>query len=278
VNSEVGKGSTFYFSLPLPKTSASRTGTEGFRGQHTILAVDDDAQVIGLYERYLQPQGYQVVALTDPAQVVERAKQLKPYAITLDIMMPGKDGWTVLAELKKDAQTRDIPVILCSILEEDEKGFSLGASDFLVKPILEEDLINSLSRLSGQENIQDVLVIDDNPKDLHLMEKMLQQGNYNPILAEGGRRGWEILLNKPPQAVILDLFMPDMDGFTILEKLRTTPELNDIPVIVISGADISPEQKKQLRNFGQNLLNKGSLSERELLSLLDRSLKRIKPS
>jgi CheY-like chemotaxis protein len=123
-----------------------------------------------------------------------------------------------------------------------------------------------------------VLVIDDNPKDLHLMEKMLQQGNYNPILAEGGRRGWEILMSKPPQAVILDLFMPDMDGFTILEKLRTTPELNDIPVIVISGADISPEQKEQLRNFGQNLLNKGSLSERELLSLLDRSLKRIKPS
>ena len=114
-----------------------------------VLAVDDDSQVISLYERFLQPQGYQVVAVTDPAQAVERARQLSPYAITLDVMMPGRDGWTVLADLKNNSDTRDIPVIVCSILEEDEKGFSLGASDYLVKPILEEDLLNALDRLNG---------------------------------------------------------------------------------------------------------------------------------
>jgi CheY-like chemotaxis protein/two-component sensor histidine kinase len=276
VTSEVGKGSTFYFTLPLPKVVESRTRQDGRREEKVVLAIDDDSQVISLYERFLQPQGYQVVSLTDPTKAVERAKQLQPFAITLDVMMPGRDGWTVLAELKNDPETRDIPIIVCSILEEDEKGFSLGASDYLVKPILEEDLLNALDRLNGGNDIHDVLVIDDDEEDSRLIERILQQGLYNPILAHGGPQGWEILSTKPPQAVILDLFMPDMDGFTILEKLRTTPELSDIPVIVVSGAELTGEQQKQLAEFGQNLLRKGSMSENELLSSLDKALKRIK--
>jgi PAS domain S-box-containing protein len=276
VTSEVGKGSTFYFTLPLPKVIESQTRPDGRRTDKIILAIDDDAQVIGLYERFLQPQGYQVVTLTDPTQAVERAQQLKPYAITLDIMMPGRDGWAILTELKNNAATRDIPVIICSILEEDKKGYSLGASDYLVKPILQEDLLNALDRLNSDGSIHDVLVIDDDVKDLQLIEKILQQGQYVPILAQGGPQGWEILSSKTPQAVILDLLMPDMDGFTILEKLRTTPRLRDIPVIVVSGADLTAEQQKQLTAFGQSLLQKGLLTEEELLSSLDKALKRIK--
>ncbi len=246
----------------------TRTKSDGKNVEKIILTIDDDTQVISLYERFLQPQGYQVIALTDPSQAVERARQLKPFAITLDVMMPGRDGWSVLAELKKDPATRDIPVIVCSILEEDEKGFSLGASDYLVKPILEEELLKALGRLNGNGDIHEVLVIDDDEKDLRLLEKILKQGMYNPILAQGGAQGWEMLSSKAPQAVILDLFMPGMDGFTILEKLRTDPNLNDIPVIVVSGADLTTEQQNQLADFGQSLLQKGTLSESELLSSL----------
>jgi signal transduction histidine kinase/DNA-binding response OmpR family regulator len=276
VTSELGKGSTFYFTLPLPKDVDGQNRLEGRRDEKIILSIDDDPQVIGLYERFLQPQGYQVVALLDPAQAVERAKQLKPYAITLDVMMPGRDGWAVLEELKNNSDTRNIPVIVCSILEEDEKGFSLGASEYLVKPILEEDLLNALDRLDALGDIHDVLVIDDNENDLLLMERILQQGEYNPILARGGTQGWEILSKKTPHAVILDLFMPEMDGFTILERLRTTPELKDIPIIVVTGVELTTEQQKQLADFGQSLLSKGSLTESELLASLDRALQRIK--
>jgi signal transduction histidine kinase/CheY-like chemotaxis protein len=278
VTSEVGKGSTFYFTLPLPQSVDTPGKGMDEKANRIILTIDDDAQVIGLYERFLQPQGYQVIPLTDPSQAVERARQLKPFAITLDVMMPGKDGWTILTELKNNPETRDIPVIVCSILEEDEKGFSLGASDYLVKPILEEELLKALGRLNGAGDIHEVLVIDDDEKDLRLLEKILKQGSYTPILAQGGAQGWEIISKKAPHAVVLDLFMPGMDGFTILEKLKTDSNLKDIPVIVVSGVDLTAEQHNQLAEFGQSLLQKGSITETELLSSLDKALRRIKQS
>jgi CheY-like chemotaxis protein len=201
---------------------------------------------------------------------------MKPYAVTLDIMMPEIDGWSLLEELKADPETRNTPIIICSIVEEEEKGFSLGASDYLVKPILEDDLLGSINRLNGDGMITDVLIIDDSPDDLRLMEKILSEnGKFRPVLAEGGEIGWEMIVNERPQAIILDLFMPNLNGFSILERLRTTPELRDIPVVVVSGIDLTPEQKKQLNNLGKHLLQKGMLTEQELFATLTRALKRM---
>jgi PAS domain S-box-containing protein len=275
VESDLGKGSTFHFTLPLFRKEKEGESSSG--GNKIILAIDDDPQVIGLYERYLHPQGYQVVPLSDPSRAVEQVKQLKPFAVTLDIMMPGIDGWQVLDSLKGDPDTRNIPVIVCSIIEDLEKGFNLGATDYLVKPILEDDLVNALDRLNADGSIRDVLVIDDNPDDLRLIGKILtDDGRYKAILAEGGRIGWDIISSgKPPHAVILDLFMPEVDGFKILENMQASQYLRDIPVIVISGMDLSPEQKNQLNEFGQRLLSKGSFNEKELLTSIQRSLDRV---
>jgi signal transduction histidine kinase/DNA-binding response OmpR family regulator len=277
VESEVGKGSTFFFTLPLPQVAANRVKDEQPQVR-TILTIEDDEQVTSLYQRFLKPQGYNVVSVSDPFQAVERARQLKPFAITLDIMMPGKDGWSILADLKQNPETHDIPVIVCSILEEDEKGFSLGAADYLVKPILEDDLLKAVDRLNDSGDIHNILVIDDNEKDLRLMEQILKQGLYNPVLAQGGLRGWEMLSSHKPEAVILDLFMPDMDGFAILEKIRCDQKMSEIPVIVVSGIELTSEQQTQLADLGPNLLLKGSLDEKELLDSLDKALKRIKLS
>ena len=273
VRSAVGKGSTFYFTVP----QYNQPEIQVVPGQgKLILCIDDDQQVIGLYDRYLKPQGYQVVAVTNPAAARDAIKRFKPYAVTLDIMMPEIDGWSVLEELKADPETRGTPVIICSIVEEEEKGFSLGASDYLVKPILEDDLLGCLNRLNGDGMIKEVLIIDDSPDDLRLMEKIIaENGKFRPTLAQGGEKGWEMIVNNHPHAIILDLFMPDLNGFSILEQLRSTPELSDIPVIVVSGVDLTPEQKKQLDNLGKRLLQKAMLNEKELFATLTKALKHL---
>jgi len=274
VHSELNKGSTFFFTLPIYSNKLEKVEP---LNNKVILAVDDDPQVIALYERYLQPQGYQVVALLDPSRAEERARQIKPFAITLDIMMPGYDGWHVLRDLKNDAETRDIPVIICSIIEQQERGFSLGAADYLLKPILEEDLMNALNQLNGDGTIKEVLIIDDDQNSLRLMEKIFQnQNKYKVVLAEGGKQGWDKITSRAPHALILDLFMPEMDGFTILEKMRENAKLRDIPVVVVSGGDLTASQQNQLTEFGKRLISKSSLNEKDLLSTIEHALNRLK--
>ncbi|MEW5941053.1 MAG: response regulator, partial [Chloroflexota bacterium] len=179
-------------------------------------------------------------------------------------------------DLKSNSETRDIPVVVCSIVEEKEKGFSLGAADYLLKPILEDDLLNALDRLNPDGSIRDVLIIDDKPDDLRLLSKILaDHGRYHPITAEGGANGWDSIQTRSPHAVILDLFMPEMDGFAILEKMRLDDKLRDVPVIVVSAYDLTAEQQAQLEEFGQRMIQKSLLTEKQLLDTLDQVLKRV---
>ncbi len=284
VRSAVGEGSTFHFTLPLfypeeePEVIEVQTEKEKKEDElPLILAIDDDEQVISLYERYLSAQGYRVVALTESKKALERVKALQPHAITLDIMMPGYDGWQVLEELKSDPETQHIPIIVCSIVEDTQKGYALGAADYLLKPIIEDDLMNALGRISNSGEIREVLVIDDDPDDLRLIENFLTETKkYEPILADSGLAGWNRIINHPPQAVILDLFMSDMDGFEIINAMQEDNRLKGIPVIVISGGDISVTHQKKLGELNHHLLQKGSLNSEELLGVLESSLNKIK--
>ncbi len=275
VHSVVGKGSTFYFTIPAYHQKPQPAPVAEPNGK-TILCIDDDPQIISLYERFLTPQGYRVIGLTDPMKAKQAVLEHQPFAITLDIMMPGRDGWDVLTELKADPATQAYPVIVCSIVEEADRGFSLGAADYLVKPLMEEDLLNAINRLNSDGGIRNVLVIDDDPNDLRLIEKiLLESEEYKPTLAKGGEAGWQMLLQNPPHAVILDLFMPDLDGFAILERLRADPKLRDLPVLVISGVELNAEQKEKLNNMGQRLMQKSALKGEDLFLTLERALKRL---
>ncbi len=280
LNSEINKGSEFYFTLPFFKAQqkiVESEKTEKIDDTPTILAIDDDEKVIDLYKRYLNSQGYQVVALTDPQKAVARAKELKPYAITLDIMMPNYDGWQVLEDLKSDPETQHYPTIICSIVEDTKKGYSLGATDYLLKPILDNDLLSALNRINDDGNIYDILLIDDDYDDLRLLEKLLAESKtYKPILANSGPAGWDAITANTPQAVILDLFMPEMNGFEIMESMQESPHLREIPVIVISGGDLSTTQQEKLNSLNLHLLQKGSLNADDLLATLERSLNHLK--
>ena len=279
LNSEPDKGSTFFFTVPIHTEPETPVPQELPSGENIILSIDDDPQVITLYERFLKPYGYDVIALTNPELAVERATELQPFAITLDIMMPDKDGWQVLSDLKSNKETRDIPVMICSILEEEEKGFNLGASDYLVKPFLHDDLANAIKRLNHDGDVHDVLIVDDDPQYLHLLQKMIEgAGQFLPVLADGGISALKLLNDFTPDVIIMDLLLDDINGFELLDKFKSEPRLAHVPVIIVTGSDLSDDQLQLLGDYKEQLLSKWTINKEELLSNLQESLNRIKPN
>ncbi len=280
VESELGKGSTFYFTLPIRGPKQEEEPSEGEDvavevGKKLILVVDDDESVITLYKRYLDKRDYQVVGLTESQQALQWAMNLKPYAIILDILMPRKDGWSVIQELKSTPETRDIPVIICSIVGDTGRGFSLGAADYLVKPIMEDELLNALSRLDGQAQ-EKVLIIDDNPDDIQLLRRILEEGQGCMVLeASNGADGIALIQAERPNLVILDLMMPEVDGFAVLEAVKANPSTRDIPIIVVTAKDLSEEDRQRLAGRTISLLQKGIFQQEELLEDVAEALARL---
>ncbi|MCX7681602.1 MAG: GAF domain-containing protein [Anaerolineae bacterium] len=283
--STVGKGSTFYVALPIAGPSEAPkeeeedivTVEQPIPGAKTILCVDDDEGVITLFRRYLSKKGYQVIGLTRSTNVVERTLRIRPFAITLDVMMPEKDGWQVIQELKTNPHTRDIPVIICSIVSDKEYGLSLGASDYLVKPVLEEDLIAALERLDKRkEGQQQVLIVDDHAPDRKLLRRMIETNDrYRVIEASGGREAIELIQRIRPDIIILDLMMPEVDGFAVLETIKANRATRSIPIIVVTAKDLTPEERDILNRGVAALLQKGLFGKQELLADVAAALERI---
>ncbi len=286
VESKGGVGSVFAFTLPIhPREEKEEPAASGATpeaqqpdsNRRLVLAVDDDAHVLSLYKRYLEDEGYQVIGMISSEDVVQKAKEVLPYAITLDVLMPGKDGWQVLQELKNCPETHDIPIVICSILSEEGRGFSMGAADYLVKPIMEDELLNALGRLDHPKNKRvEVLVIDDHVDDILLIRRILEaQGDYRINEANGGRAGIEMVRRRPPDVIILDLMMPDVDGFGVLEALKREPETRAIPVIVVTAKQLTDEDRKRLNGQVEVLLSKGLFTERELLEDVKVALQKV---
>ncbi len=273
--SEPGKGSTFFFTIPAIGAGVLDVSETG---EKVVLAIDDDPKIIQLYGRYLASKGYHLVAVTDPKEAVQQAKTQNPYAITLDVMMPDQDGWQIMKELKANPDTQHIPVIFCTIVEEQARGYSLGAADYLLKPILEDDLIEALERLDTDEGtgLYKVLVIDDDVDDLRLVQRVLQSSSiYQVELAQGGQRGLDAVKTRMPDVIILDLDMPDMSGFQVLDAIQADAEIKNIPIIVLTGVDISAEQQKRLEKRVQDMLRKGVFDDEGLLACLHASIQEV---
>jgi signal transduction histidine kinase/DNA-binding response OmpR family regulator len=279
VESELGQGSRFSFIVPqfhvpedmLEPEPPAAPGAEA----QVILAVDDDERVITLYRRYLEPHGYNVIGVNNSASAVKQAAELQPAAILLDALMPGQDGWEVLAELKRNPATRGLPVVMCTIVADEQRGFSLGAADYLVKPFLEADLLRALTGLRAPDGGQSrsVLVIDDQADDVQFIRRTLENlDGFQVSSAQSGSAGLAAARSQKPQAIILDLLMPEMDGFEVLAALRQDPATAGIPVLVVTGADLSPQDRERLHLQADAMLRKGSFSEEDLLADLQRAL------
>lgn len=285
VDSQPGVGSTFTFTLPreqpediaeepiAPPTDLEARG----EGKKLVLCIDDDPGVITLYKRYLEKQGYLVIGLTDPMKAVEEARRLLPFAITLDVLMPNRDGWQVLADLKKTPEIASTPIVVCSILQDKSRGFTLGATDYLVKPITEIELLGSLERVSRTQDIHKVLVVDDEPDAVNLLKRMLEaQQHFEVLTASGGAQALAVLQSDKPDLLLLDLMMPDIDGFAVLDNLKSSAATRHIPVIIVTAKELTAEDRARLQGKTAAVFNKGMFTAEQLLADMVKALDQIK--
>jgi signal transduction histidine kinase/CheY-like chemotaxis protein len=279
VESQVGVGSTFNFTLPReqaePEAPVSLPADLEARGEgkKLIMCIDDDPGVITLYKRYLEKLDYRVIGVIDPTKAVEEAKRMLPYAITLDVMMPQKDGWDVLAELRKTPEISNTPILVCSIIQDKTRGFSLGAADYLVKPITEDELRRALDRVKRDRPVNKILVVDDEPSALQLLKRILAaQPQYTVLEATGGVQALNIVQHNKPDLILLDLMMPEIDGFAVLEYVKSNPDTHDIPVIVVTAKEITREDRERLNGKMAALYNKGMFTAEQLLADISAAL------
>jgi signal transduction histidine kinase/CheY-like chemotaxis protein len=279
VESQVGVGSTFNFTLPreqaepdIPVMLPTDLEARG-EGKKLIMCIDDDPGVITLYKRYLEKQDYRVIGVTDPTKAVEEAKRLLPYAITLDVMMPQKDGWDVLAELRKTPEISNTPILVCSIIQDKTRGFTLGAADYLVKPITEDELRRALERVKRDHPVNKILVVDDEPMALQLLKRILAaQPQYTVLEAGGGAQALNVVQSHKPDLILLDLMMPEIDGFAVLEFVKSNPDTHDVPVIIVTAKEITPDDRERLNGKMAALYNKGMFTAEQLLADISMAL------
>jgi CheY-like chemotaxis protein len=230
--------------------------------------VDDDPTMRDVMRRFLAREGFDVVTANDGKEGLALARKLTPSVITLDVRMPGLDGWDVLRKLKADPELALIPVIVLTIVDEKNKGYALGAADYMTKPIDRDRLRGILDRYRSDDKAQRVLVVEDEKTTRQLLRRMLVGEGWQVGEAENGRVALERMAEARPDLILLDLLMPEMDGFEFLSKLRQTPTMRQIPVIVVTAADLSEEDRRRLSGGVERVLLKAAYSRDELLAEL----------
>jgi signal transduction histidine kinase/CheY-like chemotaxis protein len=285
VESAAGRGSTFTIRLPVvvpeaaePPAAAAEPAASDSLGIGTVLVIDDEAAVRDLMQRFLTREGFRVVTASGGEEGLRRARELRPDAITLDVMMPGMDGWAVLSALKADAAVADIPVIMLTIVDDKNLGYALGASDYLTKPIDRERLVKVLAQ---HRRDRPVLVVDDDAGLRQLLRRMLEPEGFTVVEAENGRVALERLDDVRPSVILLDLMMPEMDGFEFVAEFRRHEAWRAIPIVVVTAKDLSHDDRERLNGHVQKILQKGTYGRDQLLAevreLVSASVARRRP-
>jgi hypothetical protein len=237
----------------------------------TVLIIDDDPASADLVRRHLQTEGFRAVIAQSGEQGLELARQLVPDAITLDVMMPGVDGWDVLQAIKSDPELCSIPVVMMSVLDNRLLARSLGASGWLHKPLHRPELKQLLSAIqsSGGPEPPRLLVVEDEPANAEWMRKLLERRGWLVVHAVNGHEALAEIAHVRPSLILLDLMMPEMDGLQFLERLRLNPLAASIPVVVLTAKDLTPEDHRRLHGRVADVLSKGSITAVSLLEQIN---------
>jgi CheY-like chemotaxis protein/anti-sigma regulatory factor (Ser/Thr protein kinase) len=271
VESEPGKGTAFTVWLraevvveavtPQPPAAAPM---EASPGKQVILIIDDDPAVRDVFGRYLAKEGFDVLQAADGRSGLELARASRPDAIILDVMMPGMDGWAVLAELKNDPELHAVPIIMATLLDDKELGYALGAQEYLTKPVERDRLVAVLHR-HLERSAGPILVVEDDAGTREMLQRTLEKETLAVRTAENGRVALQRIAEERPGIVLLDLMMPEMDGFEFLRELRANASWREIPVVVLTAKELTDADRRALQGNVAKILQKGSSSKEELL-------------
>jgi CheY-like chemotaxis protein len=272
VESEPGEGSTFTITLPdragepaICAPAAVPRVAEAPAGAATILVVDDDPAVLDLLSITLGREGYRVIHARTGEEAITQARAHRPQAITLDVIMPQMDGWSVLVALKADPELRDIPVVVVSIVKDRGMALTLGAADFMTKPVDRASLTAMLRQYCPVAGSGPVLLVEDDQATRDATRRMLYKLGFKAAEAANGREALKWLEdNGPPALILLDLMMPEMDGFAFLEAIRGRPAVRHVPVVVLTAKDLTAEEKQMLTGRTAQVLAKGETSNHDL--------------
>lgn len=287
--SEYGKGSRFTFTLqeasslaevvqsvvvqPEHKTEVVRPVTDNI-----VLVIEDDEKARRLMKYYLEREGFSVIFADNGENAVDLAKKHRPKVITLDILLPKKDGWEILTDLRSDPETDSIPVIIVSMLDNKDLGYSFDADDYFVKPVDKDKLIHRIRELSGRKHGENevVLIIDDDPKSVKLTARILEEAGEKVLKAYSGRVGIDLAKKEHPSLIILDLMMPEMTGFEVVDELRKDQQTADIPIIVLTAKEITREDRELLDGHIKKLITKANFDKKTLIKEIKKCLAKYK--
>lgn len=275
VESEAGKGTTFTMLLPqqvqplqleISENGQSQTNAVSkVIGASTILVIDDDASMHDIMQRFLHREGFNAIAASSGEEGLRLAREKTPDVILLDVRMPNLSGWEVLSCLKSDPELANIPVVMVTIEDDQALGFALGAVDYLLKPINYDRLLTLLQPYSKDSASTSVMVVEDNHENREMLCRQLTKAGWRVLEAENGLKALEVMQSEQPGVILLDLMMPEMDGFEFIRELRQHPQWRSLPVIVLTAKTLTREERQWLDGQTQRIYQKGNSSRQLLL-------------
>ena len=282
LSSEEGKGTTFIVTIPntvidkkKQETSELITETNSEDTKYKVLVIDDDDNAQDMMKKFLEKQDFSILQAKSGEDGLNLAAEHLPDVITLDVMMPEMDGWEVLAALQANETTKNIPVIMLTMGNEPDIGYSLGATDYLTKPVNWNELSSVLMRHQIASDSQAILIVEDDETTRDMLRKSLETNEFKVRTAVNGKEALEKVKQSKPGLILLDLMMPEMDGFEFAEKLRENKEWLDIPVVVITAKDLTKEDHQRLKGNVEAIMQKGSYSRNDLLSEVGDRIKQL---
>jgi CheY-like chemotaxis protein len=239
-----------------------------------ILIIDDDLSSQNYIASTLNSWGFEVHSALNGTEGLVLAKRLKPDVITLDVMMPGIDGWSVLTDLKANPDLAHIPVIMTTFINDQNLGYALGAADYIVKPIDRQQLLKTLQRLNIKAG-GSILIVEDDPMNRDVLGRQLLKEGYRVEEATNGIQALELLKVIQPKLILLDLMMPQMDGFQVIDRLKETPEWRSIPIVVLTAKDLDAYDRQRLQGFVESIYRKGNYDRQQFMTEVHRLLTNI---